>query len=225
MSLRNQIQSKLFVNPCFLGTAKQGSTSNSQVNSGGDDVVPLTATERDCLSRGDFIELLDLDNQNSPESSSSENSSCLFMSSHKCFDALELQDLEPEDVQHPYCKSTVSQDNVILPPLDLVLLTSGVGDSDRNNSPPGEEIPNTHHFAPDSVIVVKPSSKSLSSEYTVETSEEVGNKNTSRQKAHGVAESSKRASSPSEEEKKAAIIRKKKLKRSSTCVFPYLPYL
>lgn len=109
--------------------------------------------------------------------------------------------------------------------MHTVLLTSGDDDSDGNNSPPGEQIPKTHHFAPDSVIVVKPSSKNLSSEYTVETSKVEGNKNTSRRKAHGVAESSKRASSPSEEEKKAAIIRKKKLKKSNTCVFPYLPYL
>ncbi|KAJ8772553.1 hypothetical protein K2173_027730 [Erythroxylum novogranatense] len=50
--------------------------------------------ENDYLSRGDFLEMLDLDNPASP-SSSSDNSSCMTMSSDEYFDSLALlQDLE-----------------------------------------------------------------------------------------------------------------------------------
>lgn len=56
-------------------------------------------SEMDCFSQGDFLELGDLANPASP-SSSSENSSCLSMSSDEYFDTMAiLRDLE-RDINH-----------------------------------------------------------------------------------------------------------------------------
>ncbi|XP_022144281.1 NAC domain-containing protein 26-like isoform X2 [Momordica charantia] len=88
-----------------------GSTSKSKI-SGDDKMVELPVAgkpldyhseEMDYLSRGDFLELIDLDDPASP-SSSSDSSSCLTMSSDEMFDAMALlQDLEcdinPETIQ------------------------------------------------------------------------------------------------------------------------------
>lgn len=61
------------------------------------------APEIDYASRGDYLELLDLEIPVSPSSSS--DSSCLTMSSDECFDALALlQDLEPENNNEPELK-------------------------------------------------------------------------------------------------------------------------
>lgn len=55
--------------------------------------------EIDCFSRGDYLELLDLDNPAS-RSSSSDNSSCMTMSSDEYFDSIALlRDLESESNQ------------------------------------------------------------------------------------------------------------------------------
>jgi hypothetical protein len=82
----------------------------------------------------DFLELLDLDDPVSPyldnpasSSSSSENSSCLTISSGECFDSLALlQDLEPENSQKDAgCKFSVSASHR---PNEVVMLpaTSGL---------------------------------------------------------------------------------------------------
>lgn len=69
--------------------------------------------EIDYISRGDFLELLDLDNPASP-SSSSDDSSCLTSSSDECFDSLALlQELDSEINWHSAqknesCKFSVS---------------------------------------------------------------------------------------------------------------------
>lgn len=83
-----------------------GSTSEAKVSKDGEARI-LAVTERpadqhveiplepDYLSRGDYLELLDLDIPSSI-STSSRNSSCLTITSDECFDSLALQDLEPE---------------------------------------------------------------------------------------------------------------------------------
>ncbi|XP_057975519.1 NAC domain-containing protein 83-like [Malania oleifera] len=93
----------------FVSDAKrisgQGFDHNSQVNLEGYDFGPLVVSERqqnipvvnlpesNYLSDGDYLELRDLE---SP-SFSSDNSSCLTMSSEECFDSLALlQDLSYE---------------------------------------------------------------------------------------------------------------------------------
>lgn len=56
------------------------------------DYLEENVPEIDCFSRGDYLELRDLEN------SSSSDSSCVTMSSDECFDSLALlQDLETEN--------------------------------------------------------------------------------------------------------------------------------
>ncbi|OWM80821.1 protein NTM1-like 9 [Punica granatum] len=93
--------------PLLLSTDsrfEKGSTSNHEENDQSDkviaeippnDPVAENLSDDDCISRGDYIELWDLETRGSP-SSSSDNSSCVTMSSDECFDSLALlQDLEP----------------------------------------------------------------------------------------------------------------------------------
>lgn len=72
------------------------------------------------LSEGDYMELLDLDNPASP-SSSSENSSCVTMSSGECFDSLALlQDLgdSQKDVGLKFAVSSSlrPEEGIVFPP-------------------------------------------------------------------------------------------------------------
>ncbi|WCJ35290.1 hypothetical protein M5689_016554 [Euphorbia peplus] len=78
------------------------------------DLVEMPLPDNDYFSRGDYLELLDLDNPASP-SSSSDNSSCVSMSSDECFDSLALlQELDSEinqDLVHKddnNCKLNIS---------------------------------------------------------------------------------------------------------------------
>lgn len=90
--------------------------------------------ESDYVSRGDFLELLDLDNPASP-SSSSDNSSCLTMSSDEYFDSWALlqevesasnQDLVQKDKT---CKFSVTES---LRPNKVVVLPASPGSSNIN---------------------------------------------------------------------------------------------
>ncbi|XP_018821574.1 NAC domain-containing protein 96-like isoform X2 [Juglans regia] len=159
------IQSENYVHPAKSVAAEssigQSSTSKPQVIED-DSTSRLALAERfpepwlenlpevDYLSGGDYMELLDLDNPASP-SSSSENSSCVTMSSDGCFDALALlQDLECGDSQKDVdLKFAVSsslrpEEGVMFPPTSGSLVTGG-----RNMLAP-EEILNTDCFIPKS---------------------------------------------------------------------------
>lgn len=85
--------------------------------------------EIDCFSRGDYLELLDLDNPAS-RSSSSDNSSCMTMSSDEYFDSIALlRDLESESNQalaqkDKDCKLSVTAS---LRPDEVVVLPASQG--------------------------------------------------------------------------------------------------
>ncbi|KAK4745702.1 hypothetical protein SAY87_012014 [Trapa incisa] len=80
---------------------EQGTPEGPQTGSPLTDPAPENLRENDIISNGDYLELCDLGAPGSP-SSSSDNSSCVTMSSDECFDTLDLlQDLEPrEDPSH-----------------------------------------------------------------------------------------------------------------------------
>lgn len=70
------------------------------------DPVAENPPENDPIPGGDFLELRDLGPPGSP-SSSSDDSSCVTMSSDECFDYLELlQDLEPKLSPNPESRET-----------------------------------------------------------------------------------------------------------------------
>ncbi|KAE8100552.1 hypothetical protein FH972_018439 [Carpinus fangiana] len=137
----------------------QSSTSRPQVSEDdGTGVLAMTEIVPDPWlenlheigSGGDFLELLDLDDPLSPyldnpalSSSSSENSSCLSISSGECFDSLALlQDLEPENSQKDAgCKFSVSASH--RPNEVVVLPATSATISDRTDVLPHEEIPKT----------------------------------------------------------------------------------
>lgn len=87
--------------------------------------------ETDCFSRGDYLELQDLDNPAS-RSSSSDNSSCMTMSSDEYFDSIALlRDLESESNQalaqkDKDCKLSVTAS---LRPDEVVVLPASQGTS------------------------------------------------------------------------------------------------
>ncbi|OAY50795.1 NAC domain-containing protein 89 [Manihot esculenta] len=104
--------------------------------------------EIDYISRGDFLELLDLDNPASP-SSSSDDSSCLTSSSDECFDSLALlQELDSEINWHSAqknesCKFSVSAsfrpNEVVMAPI-----SPGTSFSIEESKPPTEELVGTN---------------------------------------------------------------------------------
>lgn len=85
--------------------------------------IPVeNAPEIDYVSRGDYMELLDLDTPVSPSSSS--DSSCVTMSSNECFDSLALlQDLEPETNNEPVQKDAGCKFNIAasIKPTEVVI--------------------------------------------------------------------------------------------------------
>ncbi|KAL2894679.1 Tubulin polyglutamylase ttll6 [Bienertia sinuspersici] len=102
-------------------------TKNSQVIVEHDekDSTDYTANQEDldCFSRGDYLELLDLENPRS-SSSSSDNSSCLSMASDEVFDYLALlNDLEPENYKEVQSQATSCNLNVMTSsiPNDIVM--------------------------------------------------------------------------------------------------------
>lgn len=81
-------------------TTRQGSTSEAQKKNGEVEIRSLTAAERlSCVLQGDFLELDDLVDLQSP-SSSSDNSSCPSFASDELFDSLALlRDLEDKNIE------------------------------------------------------------------------------------------------------------------------------
>ncbi|KAG2663895.1 hypothetical protein I3843_16G055600 [Carya illinoinensis] len=157
------IQSENYVHPAKSVAAEssigQSSTNKPQVVED-DSTSRLALAERfpepwqenlpevGYLSEGDYMELLDLDNPASP-SSSSENSSCVTMSSGECFDSLALlQDLgdSQKDVGLKFAVSSSlrPEEGIVFPPSSGSLVTGG-----RNMLAP-EEILNTDCFSPES---------------------------------------------------------------------------
>lgn len=127
-----------------------GPTKTNQVSVGHDEESPDFADiqdDIDCFSRGDYLELLDLENPRS-SSSSSDNSSCLSMaSSDDVFDYLALlNDLEPEHHKEIQSKSTscnlnvmtssVPNDEVVRPAANGTVLTN---DGSQSSEKPLEE--------------------------------------------------------------------------------------
>lgn len=128
------------IGPGTLADTSHGSSSNPEVNKD-DETENMVATGRppnlpvanlpeiDCFSRGDYLELLDLDNPAS-RSSSSDNSSCMTMSSDEYFDSIALlRDLESESNQalaqkDKDCKLSVTAS---LRPDEVVVLPASQG--------------------------------------------------------------------------------------------------
>ncbi|XP_042493821.1 NAC domain-containing protein 83-like [Macadamia integrifolia] len=112
----------VYIHPMSAIRVNGYGSTRSQVNSGVNENGPTAVSERNLpnqrpdnpvqdlrenydFSAGDFIELLDLVNPESP--SSSENSSCLTMSSDEYFDSLALlRDIEAENTQKNQTNST-----------------------------------------------------------------------------------------------------------------------
>ncbi|GLT45855.1 hypothetical protein SLA2020_196560 [Shorea laevis] len=131
------------------GVTRVGSTSEPKVNKDY-ETVPFAVIERVIDHRvenppeadyDDYLELLDLDDPPSP--SSSENSSCVTMSSDECFDSLALlQDLEPETDQVLEQRNADYRFNLSVShkPTKTVMLpaTSGSLQNVRSNSPARE---------------------------------------------------------------------------------------
>ncbi|KAK3425410.1 NAC domain-containing protein 105 [Eucalyptus grandis] len=102
--------------------AEKGSTSNHQAVAA--DILqnhPLEDLHADVDLLDGFLELQDLENPQSP-SSSSDNSSCVTMSSDECFDSLallrdieaeRLQEVEKKDEHAKFSVSTVKPSNVV----------------------------------------------------------------------------------------------------------------
>ncbi|KAM7521096.1 hypothetical protein LguiB_020058 [Lonicera macranthoides] len=104
---QNHISSSLSVVPNPGSTSGQGSTSEFQANNRDDATGLLVVADRledppresladlDYILRGDYMELDDLLVDPESPSSSSDNTSCLSLTSEECFDALALlKDLE-----------------------------------------------------------------------------------------------------------------------------------
>ncbi|KAL5845040.1 hypothetical protein ACOSQ4_010998 [Xanthoceras sorbifolium] len=127
--------------------ARQDSASKPQVK-GADEKTELAVSERpannhvaylpdsDYISRGDYLELLDLVEPASP-ASSSEASSCMTMSSDDCFDpSALLEDLEPRNNEDKIqddagYKYTVSASHR---PIDVVVCPGSLRSVESHNS-------------------------------------------------------------------------------------------
>lgn len=141
-----------------------GSTSEPKVSED-DNAGTLAVTERpadhhveipqdpDYISRGDYLELMDLDIPSSP--SSSENSSCMTFSSDECFDSLAfLQDLEPEIDQVLDQRNTGYRFNISAPHTtdEVIMLPANPGSLHHvRTNPATEEVIKTGFPAPTSI--------------------------------------------------------------------------
>lgn len=208
--------------------ASKGSTSKPQVEGSGDETRPLPMMERflnrpvenlpevDCVSNGDFLELLDLVNHGSP-SSSSDNSSRVSMSSDECFDSLALlQDLEAEDIKgmqqkNADCKFSIlthvrSKEVVVMCPA-----IPGSQISDSGNKSPTKAL-KTELSLLASATEQEPHGKMLKSP-TIRTLKEVQTREGLSPKSCDVGESSCGHKPALEREKEPARSRKKKIKK------------
>ncbi|KAF3446278.1 hypothetical protein FNV43_RR11457 [Rhamnella rubrinervis] len=173
--------------------------------------------EIDCLSRGDYLELLDLDNPASPSSSS--DSSCLTMSSDECFDSLALQDLETENnndmVQNDAgCKFSVSAS---IKPTEVLMHPASSGAVYKSSD---VQVIGTDKSIPSSALririldknTLKSSSRSQKPDFRSEGTSSDSGKAAMPFSTHMAA---------SEEERKASISRRKKPKKKYFCFMPF----
>ncbi|CAI0425483.1 unnamed protein product [Linum tenue] len=102
-------------------TNSSGSTSKAEVDRAAvaDQLADDLETDADCYARGDYLEMLDLD---IPlfSSSSTDNSSCMSLSSDEYFDSLALlREIESESIQESLQKNVAASckpDEMILGP-------------------------------------------------------------------------------------------------------------
>ncbi|KAG8389972.1 hypothetical protein BUALT_Bualt01G0035000 [Buddleja alternifolia] len=106
-------------------------------------------SELECLSRGDYLELNDLEDDPESHSSSSQNSSCPSKLSDECFDSLALlRDLEDEDNIYMQPKQSDSRYSftTLVKPNDVVLqLSSPVSGTRSTNIVEGSPTNSTIH--------------------------------------------------------------------------------
>ncbi|KAF2324508.1 hypothetical protein GH714_014917 [Hevea brasiliensis] len=172
--------------------------------------------EIDYISRGDFLELLDLDNPAS-SSSSSDDSSCLTSSSDECFDSLALlQQLDSEINQHSLqknesCKLSVSAS---CRPNEVVMAPASPGSFVRveENKPPTEEILGTN---PSLLPILANGSKDLDNRVLQHAvrSHNAGYMDEGPSNSHDVGASSSRLGPSRDGERKVAKVRTKKHKK------------
>ncbi|XP_075647825.1 uncharacterized protein LOC142618718 [Castanea sativa] len=105
--------------------------------------------EIDHPPEGDFLELMDLNDDQASRSSS--ESSCVTMSSDECFDYLELlQELKPDNNQNGAgCKFNVSAP---AKPNEVKVLPSTTGSPNREKMLTPSEIPKTDSSTPESAV-------------------------------------------------------------------------
>lgn len=174
------------------------------------DIPILDSLDMDSISRGDFLELADLDDGES-RSSSSDNTSCVTISSEECFDSLALlQDLEDsinrqeqeKDANFKFSvAASVRPTEVVLPPANSGSLISSNG-----RQPPAGD-------AGKKVLEKKDPKNAIKSQKT-----ENGNEGTSN--SRNVATSSRHKTVP-EEEKEDRVKRMKKLRKKYLCFMPF----
>ncbi|KAF9668646.1 hypothetical protein SADUNF_Sadunf14G0025300 [Salix dunnii] len=208
--------------------ASHGSSSNPEVNKD-DETEKVVATgthpnlpvpnppETDYLFGGDYLELLDLDNPAS-RSSSSDNSSCMTMSSDEYFDSIALlQDIEPEINQGSTrkdkdCKLSITAslkpDEVVMLPASqesYISIEGGKPHADKTDSPMRD---NGH--------------KNLDIQRAIRNQDENHLDEGSASNSHAVgASSGGHVASPDGEEKAAKRTRKKYLRNKYLCFVPY----
>ncbi|XP_048331956.2 NAC domain-containing protein 83 [Ziziphus jujuba] len=198
----------------------QSSSSRQQVNKTGNlsvrERIPVeNAPEIDYVSRGDYMELLDLDTPVSPSSSS--DSSCVTMSSNECFDSLALlQDLEPETNNEPVQKDAGCKFNIAasIKPTEVVICPAFSGTLDKS---PNEQVPGTDRSTPGSALLSQISDKNNLKNPSGNQKPDFRNEGTSSNSERLAATCSSYMAAP-REEKKPSIARKGSLKKYCCCL-------
>ncbi|CAL8988734.1 unnamed protein product [Prunus brigantina] len=175
--------------------------------------------EVDYVSRGDYLELLDLD---TPASFSfSSDSSCLTMSSDECFDSLALlEELEPKNSQDLVNKNAGCKFSISAPPRpdELVMFAASSGSFSKS---PSEERVKTHSpILPGSAVCGKISGKTSNNMSRIQKPDNrnEGGPSTS----HNVDVSPSRHTASQEGKRRARTIgRTEKLKKKYFCFMPF----
>ncbi|CAK9155464.1 unnamed protein product [Ilex paraguariensis] len=227
---RNLPHSTPLTIPKADGSTGPGSRSECQVKKSDEETGLLTVAERftdppaenlhelDCILGGDYLELHDLANPNSP-SSSSDNSSCLSLTSEECFDTLALlQDLEDGNNKDLPKKdssfklnvsASVRPNEVVMPPATLGSLISGCGSKlpvERTQSVSASKEKFIERRVPEHAAVKRLKANHING----------GTSNFSN-----VAESSSTAKPVSEGQTEPVVVRMKKLKKKYLCFMPF----
>ncbi|ONI32747.1 hypothetical protein PRUPE_1G383200 [Prunus persica] len=174
--------------------------------------------EIDYVSRGDYLELLDLD---TPASFSfSSDSSCLTMSSDECFDSLALlEELEPKNSQDLVNKNAGCKFSISAPPRpdELVIFAASSGSFSKS---PSEERVKTHSPIPGSAVCGKISGKTSNNMNRIQKPDcrNEGGPSTS----HNVDVSPSSHTASQEGKRRARTIgRTEKLKKKYFCFMPF----